>query len=136
MKTIDTLKSAASILAAGRRITTSQIHTTFENIANANSAAKTKDGEPYARKIAVFGNVNPDSDKEPVGRVVRDRSAFRTHYEPGNAAADANGYVRLPNVNTSVEFMNVQSLTRAYESNMSASGAIEKSAKATLDLLR
>jgi flagellar basal-body rod protein FlgC len=136
MKTQDTLKSAASILAAGRRITTSQLHTTFENIANANSSAKTKGGDPYARKIAVFGNVVADSDTDPVGRVIQDRSAFRTRYDPGDAGADQNGYVKLPNVNTALEFMNVHSLARAYEMNMNASDAIDKSAKATLDLLK
>ncbi|GLS43560.1 flagellar basal body rod C-terminal domain-containing protein [Methylobacterium brachythecii] len=136
MKTVDLLKSASNTLAAGRRITTGQLHTAFENIANANSAAKTQGAEPYARKIAVFGLVVPDSDKDSVGRVVRDHSAFRTRYDPGSAGADQSGYVKLPNVNTTLEFMNVQSLARAYEMNMNASDAIDKSAKATLDLLK
>ena len=38
-----------------------------------------------------------------MAKVQPDPSAFRTEYEPGHPSADAEGYVKLPNVNTLVE---------------------------------
>lgn len=46
-----------------------------------------------------------------LGRVETDRSAFRTRFEPGHPA-DPKGEVRMPNVNTLVETVDMREASR------------------------
>ncbi|MCJ2058806.1 flagellar biosynthesis protein FlgC [Methylobacterium sp. J-048] len=129
------LKVASDVLAYGRQIQGGRIRAISENIANADSVPTSPSGTPYARKIAVFQPVDPDSPRDPVGRIARDSSDFRRRYDPSNAAADRQGYVRLPNVNVAVESADLQTVIRNYELNLSASASIDSVAQATLNLL-
>ncbi len=115
---------------------TGQMRVLSENMANANSTAKTPGGDPYSRKIAVFSPILPDGDENPTGRVVRDTTQFRSMYDPSSAAADPKGIVKLPNVNMTVESSKLQDIIRSYELNLNASSSIDKAKQATLDLLR
>lgn len=135
MADLNPLKSASDTLAAGRQVQNGRIRAISENLANAGSTAGAAGGTPYERKIAVFNPVVPD-DPDPKGRIVRDTTGFRTTFEPGHAAADKNGYVRLPNVNAAVESADLQTAIRNYELNLSASASIDAVSHATLDLLR
>ena len=54
----------------------------------------------------------------------------------GNPSADANGYVRLPNVNPLVEQMDMREAQRAYEANLNVIGAARRMIARTLDILR
>ena len=49
--------------------------------------------------------------------ITEDASPFRTVYEPQHPDADANGYVRMPNVNVVAEMVDMITATRAYEAN-------------------
>ncbi|SDN95627.1 flagellar basal-body rod protein FlgC [Methylobacterium phyllostachyos] len=129
------LHAASDVLAAGRQVQSGRIRTISENLANADSAASTPGGAPYTRKIAVFAPVVADSPRDPVGRVVRDTGAFRSRYDPSNAAADNRGYVQLPNVKAATETADLQTVVRNYEANLSASGILDRLSRATLDLL-
>lgn len=129
------LKAATDALAYGRRIQSGRIRAISENIANADSAPADPSGTPYARKIAVFQPVDVDRAREPVGRIVRDSSDFRRRYDPYNAAADRQGYVRLPNVNVALESADLQRVIRTYELNLSAEASIDSVSRATLNLL-
>lgn len=130
------LDTASNILAAGRKIQSGHIRTLTENIANANSTAKTPGGDPYSRKIAVFSPITGDSDEDPVGHIVRSTSNYGTKYDPADIAADIRGYVKLPNVSLSEEAVKLQAVIRSYELNLNASASIDAAAKATLDLLK
>jgi flagellar basal-body rod protein FlgC len=57
-------------------------------------------------------------------------------YDPGNPAADALGYVRLPNVNALVEIMDMRDAQRAYEANLQVMDASRSMLVRTVDLLR
>lgn len=127
---------ASAILAAARHVQNGQIRTISENMANAKSTAANPGGDPYTRKIAVFGQILPDGDKDPVGSILRDQSGYQNRYEPGNAAADVQGMLKLPNVNLSVESTNLQTVIRSYELNLSAASSIASVSRATLDLLK
>ena len=129
------LKAASDALAYGRQIQSGRIRAISENLANADSVPTDPGGTPYARKIAVFQPVNADSPRDPVGRIARDTSDFRRRYEPANAAADRQGYVRLPNVNVAVESADLQTVIRNYELNLSASASIDSVTRATINLL-
>ena len=71
-----------------------------------------------------------------MGRVALDRSAFRTRFEPGHPAADAKGEVKLPNVNSLVETMDMREAQRSYEANLNLISATRRMISRTLDILR
>lgn len=129
------LHAASDVLAAGRQVQSGRIRTISENLANVDSAATTAGGAPYARKISVFAPVVPDDPRDPVGRIVRDTSDFRRRYEPGHVAADARGYVRLPNVNATMESADLQRVIRSYELSLNASTALSILTQATINLI-
>ena len=51
-----------------------------------------------------------------VSKVGEDRSDFRMKYDPGNPAADAKGYVKLPNVNSLIEMTDMREAQRSLRS--------------------
>ena len=67
---------------------------------------------------------------------VMDMTPFREEYNPSHPAADARGYVRLPNVDTLVEMMDMREATRAYEANLNMIDAARTMTSRALDLLR
>ena len=93
--------SAAAMRAQGERI-----RVIAENVANARSTAETPGGEPYRRKVVTFAST---LDRElgvetvGVGRVMLDPSDFTRKHQPGHPAADGEGYVLYPNVNSLIE---------------------------------
>ncbi|MEE7492836.1 flagellar biosynthesis protein FlgC [Methylobacterium oryzae] len=129
------LHSASDALAAGRQVQSGRIRAISENLANADSVPTNPGGPPYARKIAVFAPVVADSSGDPVGRIVRDTTGFRTRYDPTSPGADLRGYVRLPNVNIAVESADLQRVIRNYELSLSASASISTLAQATINLI-
>jgi flagellar basal-body rod protein FlgC len=128
---------AQAIATSGLRAQQARMRIIAENLANADSTAKTPGGDPYRRQAPVF-----EPTKVAGGRGVRmarvepDRSEFRQDYEPGHPAADANGYVKLPNVNTLVEALDMREAQRAYEANLNVIETSRAMEMRTLDLLK
>ncbi|MDX2073558.1 MAG: flagellar basal body rod protein FlgC [Alphaproteobacteria bacterium] len=135
MQLTDSLK----IAAAGMRAQGDRLRVVAENIANADSTATTPGGEPYRRKTVVFQNV---LDKELGIETVRvakrgtDNSDFNKKFEPYHPAADAEGYVLYPNVNTIIETIDMKEARRAYEANLGVVEVSKAMVARTLDLLR
>ena len=69
-------------------------------------------------------------------RAEPDQSAFKTEYDPGNPAADDKGYVKLPNVNSLVEALDMKDAQRAYEANLNVIETARAMQSRTLDMLR
>lgn len=135
---MDFLKSIA-IAASGLRAQAGRMRIISENIANADSTASRPGGEPYRRKMATFrGEMDRALDAQVValGRVRPDQSEFRSKYEPGHPAADANGYVKYPNVNPLVEMTDMREAQRSYEANLNVIGATRRMIQRTIDILR
>jgi flagellar basal-body rod protein FlgC len=55
---------------------------------------------------------------------------------PGHPAADARGYVLLPNVDLVVEAADMREANRSYEANLQAIRQAREMISMTLDLLR
>jgi flagellar basal-body rod protein FlgC len=133
------VNTALTIAATGLRAQTARMKVIAENIANANSTAPNPGADPYQRKIATFGQV---LDRETGGTgvkmtgVQRDRSEFRLRYDPTHPGADANGYVKMPNVNTLLESMDMREAQRAYEANLNVVESARAMMTRTIDLLR
>ncbi|MFA0759923.1 MAG: hypothetical protein HZLCBSQH_000008 [Candidatus Fervidibacterota bacterium] len=102
------------------------------NIANAETT-RTPSGEPFRRKLVVLmqGGLGVR-----VAAIVDDPSPFRLVYDPAHPDADANGYVRLPNVHPVLEMVDLMAATRGYELNAQAFSLQRQMLQQTLDLLR
>jgi flagellar basal-body rod protein FlgC len=135
---VDFLKSMA-IAASGLKAQSGRMRVIAENIANADSTAQRPGANPYRRKIPTFRSEMDralEAQTVGMGRVRQDRSEFRTKYEPGHPAADANGYVKYPNVNSLVEMTDMREAQRSYEANLNVIGATRRMIQRTIDLLR
>lgn len=55
-------------------------------------------------------------------------------YDPGNPDADAEGYVRMPNVNVVTEMVGMIAASRAFEANITAVTAAKTMAKDSLEI--
>jgi flagellar basal-body rod protein FlgC len=127
-----------SVAASGMRAQTERMKIISENIANANSTSPTKGGDPYRRKIATLTS---DFDRElgttlvNAGKPLPDKSDFRNQYDPGNPNADKQGYVKLPNVDSLVEIMDMREAQRSYEADLSVMDSTKQMMAKTVDLL-
>ena len=128
-----TMSVAASALKAQQ----ARMRVIAENLANADSTARTPGGDPYRRQIPVFRATEVDGgDGVRMTKVEPDPSAFKTAYEPGHPGADAQGYVKLPNVDSLVEAMDMRNAQRAYEANLNVIETSRAMQMRTLDLLK
>ena len=127
-----------AIAASGLRAQQQRMRVIAENIANADSTAKTSSGDPYRRRAVVFQPENVDGGGEGVklAQVVTDQSEFKLEYQPGNPSADKNGYVKLPNVDPLVEALDMREAQRAYEANLNVIENARSMQMRTLDLLK
>lgn len=124
-----------------------------ENIANATTT-KTENGGPYRRKMVVYepasneansfasmfqksmGNQSSGAKGVKVTAIVEDQTPFTTKYDPTNPDADAQGYVQMPNVDPVTETLDMMSVTRAYDANLTALNAVKEMASKALEIGR
>ena len=131
--------TSMAVAAAGLKAQSDRMKTIAENIANANSAASTAGGDPYRRKVPTMtSSFDRELNAEVVksGKPVADTSEFRMQYDPGNPLADNKGYVKLPNVNSLVEIMDMREAQRSYEADLSVIDATKAMLSRTVDLLK
>src|SRR3569833_1097996 len=134
---MDFSKSMA-VAASGMRAQTDRMKTIAENIANANSTASVKGGDPYRRKIPTVTTSfarELDATLVQAGKPLLDKSEFKSQYDPGNPTADAQGYVKLPNVDSLDEVMDMRDAQRSYEADLSVMAATTQMLAKTVDLL-
>jgi flagellar basal-body rod protein FlgC len=135
---MDFLKSI-TIAASGLRAQTGRMRVIAENIANADSTAQKPGADPYRRRVPTFRSEMDralDANVVNLGRVQTDKSDFRMKYEPGHPAADANGYVKYPNVNPLIETTDMREAQRSYEANLNVISATRRMLQRTIDILR
>lgn len=129
----DAMAVAASALKAQQ----SRMRIIAENIANAESTAQTAGGTPYRRQIPVFEARNVDGATGVALADVRpDRREFRMDYDPSHPAANADGYVMRPNVNTLIEAMDMREAQRAYEANLNVIETARSMESRLLDIIK
>jgi len=128
-----------SVAASGMRAQTDRMKVIAENIANANSTSPVKGGDPYRRKIAtVTQNFDDELGATLVnpGKPLTDKSDFKSQYDPGNPNADSQGYVKLPNVDSLVEIMDMRDAQRSYEADLQMLDTTKQMMARTVDLLK
>jgi len=136
---IDPLDASIKIAGSGIEAQSSRLRVVAENMANAQSTGKTPGSNPYRRKTITFEN---ELDRTTgvslvkVGRVGVDSSTFKTEHDPSNPAADAQGMVKLPNVNILFEMADLREANRSYEANLQVVKETRDLFSMTLDLLK
>lgn len=130
--------AAMAVAASALKAQQSRMRVIAENIANANSIASQKGGDPYRRKVPVFTpqKLGGGLDGVQMSRVQADNSDFKSEYDPGNPAADDKGYVKLPNVDPLIEALDMREAQRAYEANLNVIETARAMESRTLDLLK
>ena len=135
---MDFLKSM-QIAASGLRAQAGRMRIISENIANADSTPASSNLDPYRRKVPSFTSAFDralEAQTVNLGKVGIDNSEFRLKYEPGHPAADQNGYVKYPNVDTLIESMDMREAQRTYEANLNVVTVTKQMLARTLDILK
>jgi flagellar basal-body rod protein FlgC len=140
----DAIDIAASGLTAERL----RMDVTAENLANAQTT-RAGNGQPYQRQEVVlqqvggFGatlagalNSRPAPGGVTVAGIVGDPTPDKLVYDPGHPDANAQGYVRMPNVNPVTEMVDLISESRSYEADVTAMQTAKSMYTKTLDLLK
>jgi flagellar basal-body rod protein FlgC len=127
-----------AVAASALRAQQQRMRVIAENIANADSTAATPDSDPYRKQTPVFATkVLPGGIKGvSVSRIEVDQSPFRKEYDPGNPAADGQGFVKMPNIEPMVETLDMREAQRAYEANISVIETARNLDQRTLDILK
>jgi flagellar basal-body rod protein FlgC len=144
---------------AGTGLTAQRIRmdVTAENLANADTT-KGANGLPYQRQEVVLGQVgadgtfsgalsgaiaqsgSPESQLAPGGvrveQIVGDNTPDQQVYDPGNPEANAQGYVRMPNVSTVTEMTDLISEQQSYQSDVTAMQTAKAMFSSTLGILK
>lgn len=131
-----------------------QAHRAWINVLSANLAnihtTRTPEGSPYRRRTLIYESVPQDESFEAalreaqeselerveVAAVVPDGRAFKMVYDPNHPDADANGMVRMPNINPVEEMANMLNAARSYEANLAALNTAKTLALKALELGR
>jgi flagellar basal-body rod protein FlgC len=139
---MSTMNDAMNASASGLTAQRARIEVAVSNLANAEST-RSANGDPYRRRDVVlaadsgFGDaLGQASSGVRVAAIVEDQAPFETRYEPSHPDADAEGYVKLPNVDTSQEMVDMLSAARAYQANLAAIGLIRDLVAKALELGR
>jgi flagellar basal-body rod protein FlgC len=128
---------AVAVATSALKAEQSRMRVIAENMANADSTSQTHGGDPYRRQIPVFQPQTVQGGKGvAMTRVVPDDSQFGSEYAPGHPAADAQGYVKLPNVNPVMEAIDMRNAQRAYQANLSVIETAREMDTATLSIIK
>jgi flagellar basal-body rod protein FlgC len=135
---MDFLKSLVTA-ASGLQAQSGRMRIIAENIANADSTARSPDADPYRRQIPTFrAALDRETGTRTVelGPVRQDRGDFDLRFDPSHPAANADGYVAMPNVNRLVEAMDMRNAQRSYEANLNVVQSTRQMISRTLEILR
>lgn len=149
MGLFDSIDISGSGLGAERM----RMDVTAENLANAQTT-RGANGQPYRRKevvlqevgagngfgAALAGAMGARPGAAPggvqVAGIVEDSTPDKLVYDPGHPDANAQGYVRMPNVDSVTEMVDLITASRSYEANVTAMQTAKTMFTKTLDLLR
>lgn len=127
------------VAASGLKAQSGRMRVIAENIANADSTARTPGADPYRRRIPTFETIydsKMQANRVELGKVENDRSDFNLRYNPSHPAANADGFVKMPNVDRLVEAVDMREAQRSYEANLNVITSTRTMLARTLDILR
>ncbi len=116
------LDRALRISAAGMAAQSTRLRVVAENLANRDSTGESAGADPYRRRTISFSSRLDRElglDTVQVSRIGTAPGDFPKRYDPAHPAADAQGYVKTPNVDSLVEVMDMREAQRSYNANLS-----------------
>ncbi len=145
MSIFNSINVSATALTAEK----TRIDIIAKNMANASTTRSTG-GMPYRRQMVVFEENKSTPFSEylsrqtnkfegkgvKISKIVEDESPFKLVYEPGHPDADENGYVKMPNVDTIKEMVDLISAQRSCDANITAMNASKSMLMKALEIGR
>ena len=107
-----------------------------DNIANINDATRTSGPAFQARYVIAQAVPASDGGGAEVGGIVLGSAVGRTVYEPDHPLADANGYVRYPDIDLGQQMGQLIMAQRGYEANLAVVDRAHDAYTAALQLGR
>ncbi|RYG61504.1 MAG: flagellar basal body rod protein FlgC [Alphaproteobacteria bacterium] len=135
---MDMLQSI-NVSAGGMFAQSMRMKVASENIANADSVQSANGEGAYRAKQVTFESVLNRSTgmTEVRAKTSQDmKTDMKMVYNPGSDLADDRGFVTMPNVDSTIESINMREAQRSYEANLSAITTAREMATRTLDMLR
>src|ERR1700753_2721481 len=149
MSFFDAIDLAASGLTAER----TRMDVTSENLANAQTT-QGADGQPYRRQEVVLSQIGGNSFGSQlagamgvsqsgatpggveVSGIINDPTPDQLVYDPGHPGANAQGYVKMPNVNPVTEMTDLISESNSYQADVTALSTGKAISSKPRDLLK
>jgi flagellar basal-body rod protein FlgC len=121
-----------------------RMNATASNLANAGVISGTEETafraqRPVFSTLLTGETVGEFSDLQGgvrVDRIVNDTKPVEKIFEPGNALADADGYVYSSNVKEIEELIDMLDASRAYQNNIEVIASAKDLLSKTLDLIK
>lgn len=136
---MDPLNASMSISGAGLEAQSNRLRIVSENLANANTTGTKPGDDPYQRKTISFATALDrvvGAQTVYVKEIGLDQTGFKTEFNPGHVAADENGMVKLPNVNSLIEMSDMREAVQSYEANVQALKQARSLIQMTIDMMR
>ncbi len=133
------LGKALAISARGMDAQGTRLRVIAENLANQDTTGSTPGADAYRRKTVTFENAFDRSLDETAVRVREighDKSDLPLRYDPSHPAANAEGYVKVPNVNSFVEVMDMREAERSYSANLAVLQTTRSMLTRTIGMLK
>lgn len=136
---MDPISETLRIGSSGMAAQSARLRVISENVANAQSTGSAPGADPYRRKTVSFEtHVDRATGAETVRvkKIGRDMTEFPLEFSPSHPAADGQGYVKNPNVNTVIEMADMREASRSYEANVNMVEQAKAMLDRTIELLR
>lgn len=136
---MDDILGTMRISAAGMKAEGTRLRVIAENIANSDSLPSAPGEMPYRRKTVSFRNELERStglSTVRVDKVRPDMSDLEQRYLPGHPAANEQGYVLAPNVNSLIEMMDMREAQRSYDANLNMIRTSKDMVRDAINVLR
>jgi flagellar basal-body rod protein FlgC len=133
------LNRALDISARGMDVQGTRLRIIAENLANQQTTGSTPGANPYRRKTITFTNAMDEQlgvDTVKVKQIGADKSEFPEKYDPSNPGANAQGYVKTPNVNSFVEVMDMRDAQSSYNANLQVLSTTRGMLTRTIEMLK
>jgi flagellar basal-body rod protein FlgC len=144
------LGSAMQISASGLTAERLRLDVISNNLAHVNTT-RDVNGQPYRRQVVVVESRGGSGFAESlaaarrgdapgqgvqVASIQSDNSPFKVVHDPGHPDADAQGNVKMPNIEPVVEMVDMISASRAYEAGVTAINSAKQMETRALDIGR
>ncbi len=133
------LSKTLTISGSGLETQSTRLRVIAENLANQDSTATSPGADPYRRKTVSFSNRMDRAigvETVRIRQIARDQASFPLRHDPSHPAANARGYVKLPNVNSFVEVMDMRDAERSYRANLAVIQATRGMLTRTIEMLK